>query len=81
MLILKRLKYLEIIKENPVFIWPRRGRINYLNGDSYIGSAVDLNKRLYHYYSLKLMEVYLKDRKSYIYSALIKHGYSNFTNS
>nr|YP_009072334.1 GIY-YIG endonuclease [Sclerotinia borealis]AHX82998.1 GIY-YIG endonuclease [Sclerotinia borealis] len=52
---------------------------NNLNGDSYIGSGVDLNKRLYHYYSLKLMQLYVEKRKSYIYSALIKHGYSNFT--
>lgn len=53
--------------------------INNFNGDCYVGSAVDLNKRLYHYYSLKLMELYLKERKSYIYSALIKYGYSNFS--
>lgn len=68
----------QIFKENKeksgVYRW-----INKLNGDSYIGSAVDLNKRLYHYYSLRLMELYLKKRKSYIFSALIKYGYSNFT--
>lgn len=53
--------------------------INNLNGDSYVGSGVDLNKRLYQYYSLKLMQLFLGKRKSHIYSALIKYGYSNFT--
>ena len=69
---------IEIFRDNKgksgIYRW-----INNFNGDSYIGSAVDLNKRLYHYYSLKLMELCLKKGHSYIYSALIKYGYSNFT--
>ena len=69
---------IEIFRDNKgksgIYRWT-----NNLNGDSYIGSAIDLNKRLYQYYSLKLMELYLQKRKSYIYSAVIKYGYSNFT--
>lgn len=52
---------------------------NKLNGNTYVGSAIDLRKRFYHYYSLKLMELYLKKRNSSIYRALIKYGHSNFS--
>lgn len=69
---------IEIFRDNKgksgVYRW-----INNINGDTYVGSAIDLNKRLYQYYSLKLMELYLQKRKSYIFSAIIKYGYSNFT--
>lgn len=41
-------------------------RINKLNGDSYVGSGVDLNKRLYQYYSLKLMQLFLEKRVIFI---------------
>jgi len=57
-----------------VYLWT-----NKLNGNTYVGSAIDLRKRFYHYYSLKLMELYLKKRNSSIYSALIKYGHSNFS--
>lgn len=46
--------------------------INNLNGNTYIGSAIDLQKRFYHYYSLRLMELYLQKKTSLIYNALIK---------
>lgn len=67
-----------IFKENKgkcgIYRW-----INNLNGNSYIGSAINLSDRFYQYYSYKALETYLKNRKSAIYSALIKHGYSKFT--
>lgn len=53
--------------------------INNSNGKSYIGSAVNLSGRFYSYYSYKAIETYLSKRKSAIYSALLKYGYSNFT--
>ena len=45
---------------------------------SYIGSAVDLSKRLKNYYS----KSYISDKNkgnSYIYNAIISHGYSAFS--
>lgn len=48
---------------------------NKVNGKTYIGSSVDLGKRLGNYYNLK----YLSSSKMLISKALIKYGYSNFT--
>jgi group I intron endonuclease len=68
---------LAILKDNKgkcgIYRWT-----NLVSGNSYIGSAVDQSGRFSQYYSYKLMETYLEDRKSVIYSALLKHGYSNF---
>uniref|UniRef100_UPI0030E0C6E7 hypothetical protein n=1 Tax=Ophiocordyceps sobolifera TaxID=94213 RepID=UPI0030E0C6E7 len=52
--------------------------VNNINGNTYIGSGVNLTKRFSNYYSYKLMELYLKNRNSLIYRALMKYGYSNF---
>lgn len=51
---------------------------NQLNGKSYIGSSVDLSKRLRFYYSEQSMENYFKNSKSAIYSSIIKKGILNF---
>lgn len=48
---------------------------NQVNGKTYIGSSVDLGKRLGNYYNLK----YLSSSKMLISKALIKYGYGNFT--
>lgn len=48
---------------------------NKVNGKTYIGSSIDLGKRLGKYYNLK----YLSSNKMLISKALIKYGYSNFT--
>ena len=53
--------------------------VNNLNGKSYVGSATNRICRFYQYYSFKTLEIYLKNRKSAIYSALLKYGYSNFS--
>jgi hypothetical protein len=67
-----------ILKENKnksgIYKWK-----NIINDKQYIGSAVDLSDRLTFYFSAKALENYLKNYKSYIYSALLKHGYSNFS--
>jgi len=67
-----------ILKENQnksgIYMWK-----NLTNDKCYIGSAVNLSKRLPCYYSTAFMENYLKYSKSSIYSALLKHGYSNFS--
>jgi len=41
-------------------------------------AAINISKRLSYYYSKKNMETYLKRGKSAIYSAILKHGISNF---
>jgi len=52
---------------------------NKQNGKKYVGSAVDLYKRLSFYFSTKALENELKNNQSYIYNALLKDGYSNFS--
>ena len=49
--------------------------INNVNHKTYIGSSVNLTARFYIYFSLAIK----KKKKSNIYSALLKHGYSNFS--
>nr|YP_010218597.1 GIY-YIG endonuclease [Morchella brunnea]UBU98428.1 GIY-YIG endonuclease [Morchella brunnea] len=51
---------------------------NKINGKFYIGSAVNLSRRLAYYYSKKHMESTLKKGKSAIYSSIINYGLSNF---
>jgi hypothetical protein len=67
-----------ILKENKnksgIYMWT-----NLINAKQYIGSGVDLYNRLSFYYSLSAMENFLKNRQSYIYNALLKHGHSNFS--
>jgi len=48
---------------------------NNINHKSYIGSAKNLNKRLYVYYNIKLLSA----SKMTICRALLKYGFSNFT--
>jgi hypothetical protein len=68
----------EILSENRgkggVYRWT-----NIKSGKSYIGSAVDLSKRLAHYFSEKYMEKALKRVNSAIYNAILKYGLSNFS--
>ncbi len=47
---------------------------NKINGKIYIGSAVNLPKRLSHYFSQKHIETKLKTGKSAIYNAIFKNG-------
>ena len=52
---------------------------NKKNGKKYVGSAVDLYKRLSFYFSIKALKNELKNSQSYIYNALLKDGYENFS--
>ena len=65
-----------ILKENNnksgVYIWR-----NKINGKKYIGSGTVLKKRFQFYFSEAAMKAALK--KSRIYSAILKHGLSNFS--
>lgn len=65
----------EIVKEIKgkagVYRW-----VNNNNGKSYVGSSVDLSKRLYRYFSLANITAISK--YSAICRALIKYGYGGF---
>ena len=50
---------------------------NKLNGKSYIGSSVNLSKRLSNYYNYTFISK--PQHNMLIYKALLKHGYSNFS--
>jgi len=67
----------QILKDNKgksgVYRWT-----NLLNAKSYIGSGVNLSKRLSYYYSRQYMKTKLKRSKSLIYSSILIHGLSNF---
>ena len=66
------------LKENQaksvIYLWT-----NNITGDSYVGSAVDLTKRLRQYYSPGFLKKELNNGTSIIYRALLKYGYSNFS--
>lgn len=53
--------------------------LNTVNGKFYIGSSINLGQRLTIYLSKKAMLGKIRTRTSIIYSALLKHGFSNFT--
>lgn len=72
-LIPRRTKLILNQDKSGIYLWS-----NKINGKIYIGSAVNLPKRLSHYYSEKSMEAYLIRGKSTIYSAILKHGLSLF---
>jgi group I intron endonuclease len=54
-------------------------RRNLNNGKIYIGSSVNLGRRLSQYLSIKFLNKELVNGKSKIYSALLKYYYSNFS--
>lgn len=66
----------KILNENKgksgIYLWT-----NKINGKRYVGSALDLRKRLLNYFNSS----YLLDRKDImiIYKALLAHGFENFT--
>ncbi len=52
---------------------------NLITGASYVGSAVNLTKRLSNYFSSNFLKKELLRNNSKISSSLLKYGYSNFT--
>jgi len=47
--------------------------------ESYVGSTIDLRKRLGEYFSLKFLKKEIVKNRSLINSSLLKYGYSNFS--
>jgi len=66
------------LKENKnksgIYMWT-----NKTNGKRYIGSAIDLYKRLSSYYSTAYMEDALNRSNSHISRAILKNGHSKFS--
>jgi hypothetical protein len=52
---------------------------NLVTGESYVGSAVDLTRRLWCHFSLGFLKKELRRNRSIISSSLLKYGYSNFS--
>jgi group I intron endonuclease len=69
---------LQIISENKgkagVYRW-----VNLISGNSYIGSSINLSRRLTDYYSIRFLEKEIKKNNSIIYRSLVKYGYSSFS--
>ena len=70
----KSLIYKDNKNKSGVYRWN-----NIITGKSYIGSSINLTRRLSIYYSKNAMINKLSNRKSIIYSALLKHYYNNFS--
>ena len=72
------LQKLLIIQQNKgkagVYRWT-----NLLNSKSYIGSSVNLGKRIKEYFSFAYLETQIKKNKSIIYRSILKNGYSSFS--
>lgn len=66
-----------ILKDNKnkvgIYRW-----VNKKNGNTYIGSSVNLGRRLKVYYDFSFLSIRVQTSKSRIYSAILKYGYSNF---
>lgn len=65
--------YKETCNKTGLYIWT-----NNISGKSYVGSAVNLTRRLRNYLSLAHLNLELKTKNSLIYKALIKYNYSSF---
>ena len=67
-----KLEILKSIKgKSGIYMWT-----NKLNGKKYVGSSVDLRRRLLEYYNTNRL---LDGVSMPIYKALLKHGYSDFS--
>jgi group I intron endonuclease len=49
------------------------------NGKSYVGSSVNLRKRLINYYSILNLKAEIKRNKSIIYRSLLRYKHYNFS--
>ena len=66
---------LSILRDNKgksgVYLWT-----NLVNGKSYVGSSVNLSRRLAQYYNLNFLTKFRQN--SLIHKAILKYGYSRF---
>ncbi len=67
-----KVNILEYVKgKGGIYMWS-----NKLNGKKYVGSSVDLRRRLSEYYKISRL---LNEKSMPIHVALLKYGYQNFT--
>lgn len=52
--------------------------VNRINNESYVGSSINITKRLRKYYCINYLKHEILIKNSRIYKALLKYGYSNF---
>ncbi len=69
----KKAIYRDNIRKSGIYRW-----VNLVNGETYIGSAVDLTERLRDYLSPRWLEKEVLKHNSIIYRALLKYGYDKF---
>lgn len=65
--------YKDVKGKAGIYMWT-----NTISGKSYVGSAVDLRRRLSNYFSKTRIVSELKTTNSLIYKAILKYDYSNF---
>jgi hypothetical protein len=65
--------YKDVRGKTGIYLWT-----NTISGKSYVGSAVNLRRRLSNYFSKTRIISELETTKSLIYKAILKHDYSNF---
>lgn len=53
--------------------------VNKINGESYVGSSINLTNRFRRYYNINYLQGKILIDNSRIYRALLKYGYSNFS--
>jgi hypothetical protein len=70
----KALIFKDNIGKSGIYRWN-----NLKTRDSYVASSTNLSYRLRDYLSIKYIERQLLKSNSRVYSAILKHGYSNFT--
>jgi group I intron endonuclease len=66
--------YLQNKNKSGIYRWN-----NIITNESYIGSSVNLAKRLYQYFSEKHLKKTILNGRSKICSSLLKYGYNSFT--
>lgn len=69
----KKTIYKDNIRMSGIYRW-----VNMVNGETYIGSAVDLTERLRDYLNPRWLKKEVLKHNSIIYRALLKYGYDKF---
>lgn len=70
----KTLIYKDNYKKSGIYKWTNR-----INNKIYIGSAINLTKRLEDYFRVKRLKKILLKSRSSIYSSILKYGHNNFS--
>ena len=66
--------YAENLNKSGIYCW-----LNLINNKIYVGSALNITKRISNYFSVLYLRRYLSKYKSHIYQSIVKYGYNNFS--